>query len=85
MATLQTCPRCEGFLPSTGVCPNCGARPARAFSGVLAVAGAAVSALTLMACYGAPPCDYGADGGSDPNSCYDPIVEDAGVDGGQQP
>lgn len=84
MATLQTCPRCEGFLPSTGVCPNCGARPARAFSGVLAVAGAAVSALTLMACYGAPPCDYEGQS-AEGERCYEPIVEDAGVDGGEQP
>ena len=42
-----------------------------------ALAGAGVAALTLMACYGAPPCEDGS------FNCYDPETPDAGTtDGG---
>jgi hypothetical protein len=47
-----------------------------------ALAGAGVAALTLMACYGAPPCEDGT------ANCYEPETPDAGpgdagTDGGR--
>lgn len=57
--------------------------------GLFCLAGAGVAAITLMACYGMPPCDTPApDGGTDPYSCYDqdPPMDDGGTlaDGGTQ-
>jgi len=69
---LKTCLSCEGFLPgSTSTCPHCGAavsveKASSALSGIvkgmalLATGGA--MAVTLMACYGLPPCDDDPDG-----------------------
>jgi len=84
MSSLSTCVRCDGFVPSTSSCPHCGAeqQAPRGFTGLWVAAGAAVSALTLMACYGAPPCDHNADAGEDSSSCYDQYPEDAGGDAG---
>jgi hypothetical protein len=58
---------------------------------LVGLAGAGMAALTLMACYGMPPCDTPApDGGSDPYYCYDDppahcasaVPQDGGADGG---
>jgi hypothetical protein len=56
-------------------------RGGRVFRGVLAVVGAAAGAMTLMACYGLPPCDgKGADGGdSRGGECYPAVQVDAGT------
>lgn len=65
MSTLSTCSSCAGFVPAAATaCPHCDARVtwsppllARLSRGVLGIAGGSTIALTLMACYGAPPCD----------------------------
>ncbi len=62
---LSRCPRCDGFVPvSLQACPNCEPAHARSTGELLSwarlgllfrvTAGSAV-AMTLMACYGAPP------------------------------
>lgn len=92
MSTFVRCDSCGGVVPGA-VCPNCLTAVSRA-GGVggflkrliLGVGGASVASMTLMACYGMPPCDpegVSADGGSDPYECYEP-TEDAGeeLDGG---
>ena len=67
---MRSCPRCDGFVPAgLSSCPHCDA-PAeveralslrgKLFAGVMASG----TAMTLMACYGLPPCD---DGGT---NCY---------------
>lgn len=84
MSQLSSCPSCQGFNPaSTASCLHCGSALARRsprgwrFS-LWTAAGASLTALTLMACYGAPPCPDGA------FDCYQPDPEDldAGSDGG---
>jgi hypothetical protein len=82
--SLSSCPSCQGFNPATrATCLHCG----RAFSrlplrrwgtSLWMAAGASITAITLMACYGAPPC---ADGSFD---CQGPDQEDldAGTDAG---
>jgi uncharacterized paraquat-inducible protein A len=63
--SLTGCPSCQGFNPpSTAACLHCGhALEARSplklrrGGGFWMLAGAGVAAITLMACYGAPPCD----------------------------
>ncbi|WP_437534458.1 putative metal-binding motif-containing protein [Sorangium sp. So ce726] len=69
MLTLGACPCCDGFVPpGASACPHCGATPtaervscAQARHGIagrlLAVASGGMMAVTLMACYGMPPCD----------------------------
>lgn len=56
---MRACPACPGFVPDHCTsCPHCGAggsrwsRLARALAGL---AGGAAAAVTLAACYGAPP------------------------------
>lgn len=71
MTTLTACPSCDGFLPpAASSCPHCDAQVtvktgspflSRLARGVLAVAGGGTIALTLMACYGIPPCDEAED------------------------
>ena len=80
---MLRCTRCEGFVPAElSFCPNCSksGRKGASKSGFLAVLGAGAAAITLMACYGAPPCDV--PGGS----CYTPpdagMTTDGGVDAG---
>jgi hypothetical protein len=81
MSELSGCPSCQGFNPpSAAACLHCGHslefRPVpsrRSAVGWWALAGAGVAALTLMACYGAPPCDH-----NDPN-CYEPETPDGGL------
>ncbi|MCK6590556.1 MAG: putative metal-binding motif-containing protein [Polyangiaceae bacterium] len=61
---LTTCSSCRGFLPpGSSSCPHCqksaaaaGASPGLAAK-LLAVASGGMMAVTLMACYGMPPCD----------------------------
>jgi hypothetical protein len=54
--------------------------------GLLGVAGAGVAAITLMACYGMPPCDAPPpEGSNDPYHCYDPepcttVLADGGTE-----
>lgn len=60
MSVLATCGECDGFVPSASeACPHCGHRDAgRAFrtaKTVGKVAAAAVTMMTLMACYGGGP------------------------------
>jgi hypothetical protein len=53
--------------------------------GLFCLAGASVASLTLMACYGMPPCDAPApDGGADSYWCYDtePHCASSAQDGG---
>lgn len=51
---MLRCASCDGFVPSgLDVCPNC-ARRGSLGRGFLALVGAGVAAVTLMACYGAP-------------------------------
>lgn len=73
---LRACFSCNGFLPQDfASCPHCdapaaapAASPSRigklAAQAAAIVAGAAVS-MTLMACYGVPPCDSGDDNDND--------------------
>jgi hypothetical protein len=87
MRELSSCPSCQGFNPASTVsCLHCGgALSRRSKRGWLfslwTAAGAGITAITLMACYGAPPCPDGA------FDCYTPDPEedlDAGTDGGLQ-
>lgn len=68
--SLTACPSCEGFLPpAASACPHCDVQLSKASPpflsrlarGVLGLAGGGTIALTLMACYGAPPCDESED------------------------
>ncbi|QSQ24245.1 hypothetical protein JY651_04575 [Pyxidicoccus parkwayensis] len=92
MPELSGCPSCQGFNPPTAnTCLHCraplSAGPTRlALSWVASLwtlAGASAVGLTLMACYGMPPCD---DGTFDclPSGCDETIGgSDAGsTDGG---
>ncbi len=87
MQTLIPCFSCRGLVPSDhDTCPNCGAKK-RSFlrkNGLLLVAAAGAAAVTLMACYGVPPCDYQGSQGQQPYGCADlDGGADAGTDGGQ--
>ena len=63
--TLPRCDRCDGFVPpSVTACPNCEPAAARGvdaargwvrFGLLLRVTAGSAVAMTLMACYGAPP------------------------------
>lgn len=69
---MFTCSSCSSFVPAKqSACPACGARfssstTTRVVSGVLALAGGSVFAMTLTACYGA---------------INEPIYDDTGVRG----
>jgi len=82
MAKLIPCSACGGFLhPADAVCPHCDLplAPARrsgaALLGLLGACGGGLIAVTLMACYGLPPCD-GKPG------CYPDPPDLGSVDGG---
>lgn len=73
---LTTCVSCEGFVPgSAAQCPHCGAAAPTTSGAPSALAGLGKSlaalatggamAVTLMACYGLPPCDPADDKDSD--------------------
>jgi hypothetical protein len=61
MDALTTCSRCDGFLTATAAaCPHCEAprtRRRRRLGVLIGLAGSASLGLTMMACYGAPPCE----------------------------
>lgn len=85
MSQLSSCPSCQGFNPiATTTCLHCGRafnapKPRRSGWGLSlwTLAGVGISAITLMACYGAPPCP------DSDRDCYQPDPElDAGTDGG---
>lgn len=90
---LRSCDRCHGFLPTaeTRHCPHCDATiaPSRAIAALRSAAGlgaAAVTVVSLMACYGMgyvpvrPPEPQGADADGDgfslPNGANAPGVFD---------
>ncbi len=78
MQTLIPCFSCRSLVPSDhDACPVCGAakRSWLRNTGLLVAAGAV--AVTLMACYGPPPC---AANQQPQTGCF---VEDAGTDAGQ--
>ena len=86
---LVTCRACNGLSPAQARrCLHCNVRLSRSSFGLglLAVAGAGISAVTLMACYGMPACDHQADGGViDNGRCVNYQVgetADAGRDSG---
>ncbi|PTL80626.1 hypothetical protein [Vitiosangium sp. GDMCC 1.1324] len=97
MSALSSCQKCRGFVPpASAECVHCGAPMMEAprggvmVKGLFCLASAGVAAITLMACYGMPPCDTPApDGGTDSYHCYDqePVDGDGGTlsDGGTQP
>lgn len=77
---LSTCSSCSGFLPPAhSRCPNCGAEArspgAGVFRGAFVAATGGVTALTLMACYGLPPCD------KDPTACVVDTTSTTGTTG----
>lgn len=94
MPELSGCPSCQGFNPpSATACLHCraplDAGPTRlALSWVASLwtlAGASAVGLTLMACYGMPPCEDGTFDCIDDNSGCDAVIgsSDAGsTDGG---
>lgn len=73
MNQLTPCPSCTGLVPAhTSTCPHCEASVSspspllsRLARGVLGVAGGSTLAITLMACYGLPPCEDTDDEDSD--------------------
>jgi hypothetical protein len=79
MPELSGCPSCQGFNPpATRACLHCGhtleAPTRRRSPGTFwALASAGIAALTLMACYGVPPCDDGT------HHCQDPDPADGGL------
>lgn len=89
MPELSGCPSCQGFNPpSTTACLHCGnalasSPPRRSAAAFWVLAGAGVAALTLMACYGAPPCDDGMYDCYNPDPSEDGGVTDGGTDAGR--
>ncbi len=84
---MHACPACPGLVPARASrCPNCDtpiAPPSRLGAGVRALSallGGGAIAMTLMACYGLPPCDASEDVDQDgvfPGHCYNsaPLVD----------
>jgi hypothetical protein len=86
MVTLKQCRACSGFHKNdASACPHCGAGLTgsspillRAL-GVMAAVGGTAFAMTLMACYGAPPHDPCP---AKPDASYDWCLQgDAASDG----
>ncbi|WNG29176.1 hypothetical protein F0U62_38165 [Cystobacter fuscus] len=80
MTSLSACHQCRGFVPpGSTTCVHCGItltvaepRGGTGLTALASLASAGMAAITLMACYGMPPCDEPApDGGSDQYHCYD--------------
>ena len=87
MDELMTCSRCGGFLSATAaVCPHCDARQTRArrrrIGVLIGLAGSASLGLTMMACYGAPPCEPGTAGCGKQPDAAGTSTDGAGPDGG---
>lgn len=64
MTNLSSCPDCSGFVPGhLQACPHCAPTPVasrvlpRLARRVLGLGTGGLLAMTLMACYGLPPCD----------------------------
>ena len=71
---LSSCPACAGFVPvKSRRCPHCSARMAVAGSdtfrriakAALALSSGSAMCMTLMACYGLPPCQSSDDADGD--------------------
>lgn len=83
---LSSCPSCRGLLPARALdCPHCEATLvaspiARAAKVLVGMATGGAVAMTLMACYGMPPCEEGETG-----NCIDEGVGGAGGRGGEEP
>ena len=63
---LFNCSQCSGFVPPlVSICPNCSARVGTIGGtlgrAALAVVGGGAMSMTLMACYGLPPCEITGD------------------------
>jgi hypothetical protein len=76
MTSLSACRECRGFVPpGATACVHCDApvpRGGLSVSTLVTVAGAGVAAITLMACYGAPPhMRLAPSRGADCYDCYD--------------
>lgn len=90
MSAIVRCPSCRAATPSSVDCVHCGAKLSgtrRLVKGAFAIVGASIASMTLMACYGMPPCDTNAhlaDGGENPEACGfdDHSQADGGTDGG---
>ncbi|MCP3140406.1 hypothetical protein [Pyxidicoccus xibeiensis] len=85
MPELSGCPSCQGFNPpSATACLHCrqplDGGPTRAalswVASLWTLAGASAVGLTLMACYGMPPCEDGT------WDCYEPLPDCELTDGG---
>ena len=82
----MTCVGCAGFMNATdAVCPHCGVQPTparrRRWAILFGLAGSASLGLTMMACYGGPPCEGGAGKCAPlPDATTDTSNADAGVD-----
>lgn len=95
MSAFSSCPSCRGFVPpASAECVHCGApmvepapRGGVRVKGLVGLASAGVAAITLMACYGMPPCETPApDGSGDPYHCYDrEPCDPSTLDGGSDP
>lgn len=81
---MHACSACPGLVPARASrCPNCGAhasRPSAGMRAITALFGGGAIAMTLMACYGLPPCDASEDTDKDgvfPGYCYagDPRID----------
>ncbi len=69
MESMTKCSSCSGLVPNHElVCPHCDAHvspKARSrVAAALAFVSAGAASVTLMACYGMPPCDYKAGDGT---------------------
>lgn len=91
MPQLSGCPSCQGFNPpSVTACLHCreplGGERARRMpswgASLWTLAGASAAALTLMACYGMPPCEDGTMDCLDVPPDCDFLTMDAGADAG---
>jgi hypothetical protein len=91
--TLPRCAICDGFVPpSVATCPNCEPAAARGLDAargwmrlrfLLGVTAGSAVAMTLMACYGAPPVrpsDPDLDPKAPPPGKIDPKVGDPKTD-----
>jgi hypothetical protein len=57
---LDRCSGCGGFVPASHeTCPHCSAGRSKVIRAVACVIGAGAISMTLMACYGGPPCPEG--------------------------
>ncbi len=63
------------------VCPHCAAKPSRRrrWAVALGLVGSASLGLTMMACYGAPPCEPGTNGCKTPQNNGNNSTVDSGA------